>query len=110
MRIPMKTSTLPFAAALLLAAMAPVSSAVPAARAAAADMSGQPSDGDAHIIKITTGQGQPVNRHLTLGVNKSAIVELDTDAKDVLVSSPAVANAIIKTPNITPKAPTVANA
>ncbi len=97
MRISMKASTLPFATALLLAAMAPVSSAVPAARPAA-DMPGQPSDGDAHIIKITTGQGQPVNRHLTLGVNKSAIIELDTDAKDVLVSSPLVANAIIKTP------------
>ena len=97
MRIPMKASALSFTTLLLLAAMVSVSAAAPAARPTAADMPGQPSDGDAHIIKITTGQGQPVNRHLTLGVNKSAIIELDTDAKDVLVSSPTVANAIIKT-------------
>jgi len=92
----MKASAFPFATVLLLAAMAPVSAAV--TRPPVANAAGQPSDGDAHIIRITTGQGQPVSRHLTLGVNKSAIVELDTDAKDVLVSSPAVANAIIKTP------------
>jgi pilus assembly protein CpaC len=93
----MRASALPFASLLLLIPMAPVSAAT-TPPANVANALGQPSDGDAHIIKITTGQGQPVNRHLTLGVNKSAIIELDTDAKDVLVSSPAVANAIIKTP------------
>ncbi|MGZ5927772.1 MAG: type II and III secretion system protein family protein [Rhizomicrobium sp.] len=61
-------------------------------------MAAQPSESDARVIQIATGQGQPVNQHLTLGLNKAAIIELDNDAKDVLVSSPEIADAIIKTP------------
>ena len=89
----MKDSTLPFAAALLLAAMAPAAAQM--SRPAAAAASAKP-EADARVIQIATGQ--PSNQHLTLGLNKAAIVELDSDAKDVLVSSPEIADAIIKSP------------
>ena len=91
----MKASALPFAAALLIASLAP---AIAITRPPAAGMAAQPGDSDARVIQIATGQGQPLNQHLTLGLNKAAIVELDNDAKDVLVSSPEIADAIIKTP------------
>ena len=52
----------------------------------------------ARIIQVTTGHGQPVNQHMTLGLNKAAVVELDADAKDVLVSSPDIVDAVVKTP------------
>jgi pilus assembly protein CpaC len=91
----MKVSAIPFATALLIASMAP---AIAVTRSPAADMAAKASDGDTRVIKIATSQGQPVNQHLTLGLNKAAIVELDYDAKDVLVSSPDIADAIIKTP------------
>ena len=91
----MKASALPFATILLVMAMAP---AMAATRPPVANLVAQPSDSDARVIKVATGHGQPVNQHLTLGLNKAAIVELDSDAKDVLVSSPDIADAVIKTP------------
>jgi len=91
----MKDSTLPFAATLLIAAMAPAAAQM--SRPAATAVS-RPTEADTRVIQIATGQGQPVNQHLTLGLNKAAIVELDSDAKDVLVSSPDIADAIIKSP------------
>jgi pilus assembly protein CpaC len=98
MRISMKASTLPFTAALLIAAIMPASAAAQFARPAAANAPVKVADSDARVIQIATGQGQPVNQHLTLGLNKAAIVELDADAKDVLVSSPDIADAIVKSP------------
>jgi pilus assembly protein CpaC len=95
MRISMKDSTLSFAAALLIAGMAPAAAQVSRPAAATALKA---TEADARVIQIATGQGQPVNQHLTLGLNKAAIVELDSDAKDVLVSSPDIADAIIKSP------------
>jgi len=96
MKISMKDSTLPFAAALLIAAMAPAAAQM--SRPASPAGSAKPAEADARIIQVSTGQGQPVNQHLTLGLNKAAIVELDADAKDVLVSSPDIADAIVKSP------------
>jgi pilus assembly protein CpaC len=98
MRISMKASTLSFTAALLMAAMAPASAAAQFARPGPENALARPADSDARIVQIATGQGQPVNQHLTLGLNKAAIVELDADAKDVLVSSPDIADAIVKSP------------
>ena len=91
----MKASVLPLASLLLLSAMAPGGAVT---RAPNMDAPTPPPENDARVIKITTGQGQPVNQHLTLGLNKAAIIELDADAKDVLVSSPDIADAVVKTP------------
>jgi len=42
-------------------------------------------------------QGAPVKvRFLSLGIGKSAIVDLPRDAKDVLVADPKIANAVIR--------------
>ena len=96
MSISVKASALPYAAALLIAAMAPAMAAV--TRPPQPATAPQIGDNDARVISVATGHGQPVNQHLTLGLNKAAIVELDSDAKDVLVSSPEIADAVIKTP------------
>ena len=54
-------------------------------------------DDSAHVIVISAKNG-PVARRLTLSLNKAAIVQLDTDARDVLVSSPDVVDAVVRTP------------
>jgi len=89
----MKHSALPFATVLLITAMVPA-----AAQTSRPAASAKPAEADARVIQIATGQGQPVSQHLTLGLNKAAIIELDSDAKDVLVSSPDIADAIVKSP------------
>lgn len=96
MKISMKDSMRPLAAALLIAAVAPAAAQM--SRPASPANSTKAAEADARIIQVATGQGQPVNQHLTLGLNKAAIVELDADARDVLVSSPEIADAIVKSP------------
>ncbi|MGZ5933910.1 MAG: type II and III secretion system protein family protein [Rhizomicrobium sp.] len=49
------------------------------------------------VINIST-HGGTVTQRLVLGLNKAAIVQLDTDARDVLVSSPEVVDAVVRTP------------
>ncbi len=87
----MKASILQIAPLLLAASLAPVMAA-PRSQVAAIN------EDDARIIKIVSGSGQPTNQHLTLGLNKATIVELDSDAKDVMVSSPDIVDAVVKTP------------
>src|SRR5690242_706952 len=54
-------------------------------------------DTGAKVIAIQTGRG-PVNQRITLGLNKAVIVTLDADARDVLVSSPDIVDAVVRTP------------
>ena len=49
------------------------------------------------VIAIAT-RGGTVDQRITLALNKAAIVELDTDARDVLVSSPDIVDAVVRTP------------
>ncbi len=49
-------------------------------------------------VAISRGGEGPVSEQLLLGLNKAAIVELPVDAHDVLVSNPAIADAVIRTP------------
>lgn len=95
MSISIKASILPLASLLLLAAMAPAGAVT---RPPSVDAPAMPPENEARVIKVVTGKDQPVNQHLTLGLNKAAIIELDADAKDVLVSSPDIADAVVKTP------------
>lgn len=44
-------------------------------------------------VRISTGQSV---REVRLGISKSIIVELSQDAKDILVSNPSIANAIVR--------------
>jgi pilus assembly protein CpaC len=94
-RIPYKTAALSFASVLALASPMAVAAVT---RPPATNAPAPPTEADARVIRVATGHGQPVSQHLTLGLNKAAIVELDSDAKDVLVSSPDIADAVIKTP------------
>jgi len=41
-------------------------------------------------------RGDRAARFLALGIGKSAVVELPSDAKDVLVANPAIANAVVR--------------
>jgi pilus assembly protein CpaC len=49
-------------------------------------------------IKIDIGGEGPVSRSMALPLNKAAVIELPVDARDVLVSNPAIVDAVIRTP------------
>ena len=49
-------------------------------------------------VKVELGGSSPVSRSLSLPRGKSAIIDLPIDARDVLVSNPAVADAVLRTP------------
>ncbi len=55
-------------------------------------------ESSARVVRMAARDGQPENQHITLGLNKAVVVELDADAKDVLVSSPDIVDAVVKTP------------
>jgi pilus assembly protein CpaC len=69
----------------------------PAARAGEMLQGDVSSDGS-RIISVTRHGSGPVVEHLTLGRHKAAIIQLDSDARDVLVSDPKTLDAVIKTP------------
>src|ERR1700722_5734784 len=50
----------------------------------------------ARVINVSAREGT-AHEHLTLALNKAAIVQLDTDARDVLVSNPAIVDAVVRT-------------
>ena len=50
------------------------------------------------IINVATHGGAAPQQHITLGLDKAALVQLDTDARDVLVSNPAIVDAVVRTP------------
>jgi len=54
--------------------------------------------GKAKVVTIATHPGTVVNQRMDLALNKAAIVELDTDARDVLVSNPGMVDAVVRTP------------
>jgi pilus assembly protein CpaC len=49
-------------------------------------------------VKVELGGSSSVSRSLSLPRGKSAIIDLPIDARDVLVSNPAVADAVLRTP------------
>ncbi|HUO89170.1 MAG TPA: type II and III secretion system protein family protein [Rhizomicrobium sp.] len=62
--------------------------------AAAADRA---AEAGARVLTIST-RGGPVAQRLTLSLNKAVVVQLDADARDVLVSSPDIVDAVVRTP------------
>lgn len=74
--------------------------AVPATLPAAAQSSVAPvrdAEAGARLLTIST-RGSTSHQRLTLSLNKAAIVQLDADARDVLVSNPDLVDAIVRTP------------
>ncbi|HXC54272.1 MAG TPA: type II and III secretion system protein family protein [Rhizomicrobium sp.] len=54
-------------------------------------------DANTHVITIST-RGGTVTQRVTLSLGKAVIVQLDADARDVLVSSPDIVDAVVRTP------------
>lgn len=78
---------------LLPLAAAALAFAATAAAAPRAD-----DDGAPRVISVATHAGGPVHERLTLPLDKAAIVQIDADARDVLVSNPEIVDAVVRTP------------
>ena len=52
----------------------------------------------AQLVKVNTGGEGARTRSVILGLNKAAVVELPVSARDVLVSDPAIVDAVVRTP------------
>jgi pilus assembly protein CpaC len=50
------------------------------------------------VVAVSVRDGQP-NRHIKLGLNKAVIIQLDAEARDVLVSNPKIVDAVIRSPH-----------
>jgi len=52
----------------------------------------------AQLVKVDKGGEGTRTRSVVLGLNKAAVVELPVSARDVLVSDPAIVDAVVRTP------------
>lgn len=77
-------------AAVLVAAAALAGSAGADARSA--------GGGAPRIITVSALGSGTAHERITLALDKAAIVQLDTDARDVLVSNPDIVDAVVRTP------------
>lgn len=75
------------AAALVLAAADPAFASVRA-----------DDDGAARVISVASRSNGPVHQRLVLPLDKAVIVQIDADARDVLVSNPEIVDAVVRTP------------
>src|ERR1700689_2670680 len=82
----------PVLALILLAGFAGLSPA------SARHQAAPPSENNSRIITVATREGSPASQRITLALDKAAIVQLDTDARDVLVSNPEIVDAVVRTP------------
>lgn len=84
------TATRKLAVIFALALAAPLSISLASAKPAL-------DEGSARVITISTRSG-PTHQRLTLPLDKAAVVQLDTDARDVMVSNPDLVDAVVRTP------------
>jgi len=54
-------------------------------------------EANAQVMTIST-RGASAHQRLTLSLDKAAVVQLDADARDVLVSNPDLVDAVVRTP------------
>ena len=78
---------------LSIAAVLVLAAADPAIAAPRADEDGAP-----RVISVSTRSDGPVHQRLILPLDKAAIVQIDADARDVLVSNPEIVDAVVRTP------------
>ncbi len=76
---------------LLCASVAVLAGALPAA-------AGNDGGPVSKTVAVRDGGDRPASERIVLGLNKAAIIELPADAADVLVSNPAIVDAIVRTP------------
>ncbi|HEU0095465.1 MAG TPA: pilus assembly protein N-terminal domain-containing protein, partial [Rhizomicrobium sp.] len=55
-------------------------------------------ESSARTLNISTRSGGGAHQRITLSQDKAAVVQLDTDARDVLVSNPDMVDAVVRTP------------
>ncbi|HVT25244.1 MAG TPA: type II and III secretion system protein family protein [Rhizomicrobium sp.] len=63
-----------------------------------AEAAPKPAPKDTKVISIATRAGQTVNQKMNLALDKAAIIELNADARDVLVSNPEIVDAVVRSP------------
>jgi pilus assembly protein CpaC len=68
----------------------------PAAAEDRARVAAAPADDDMPTGSARLAAGDPAARFVALGVGKSIVVDLSRDVRDVLVSNPKIANAVIR--------------
>jgi pilus assembly protein CpaC len=52
---------------------------------------------ESRIVRVSAST-EAAPHHLSLALNKAAVIELDRDARDVLVANPLIADAVVRTP------------
>lgn len=76
----------------------PVAFAAFTALASGAPTAPAGDEASARLVQISTKNGTPAHQRITLGLGKAAVVEIDADARDVLVSNPEIVDAVVRTP------------
>src|SRR5476651_1184071 len=56
------------------------------------------NEAGARVMQISTRGAAGAHQRITLPLDKAAVVQLDTDARDVLVSNPDLVDAVVRTP------------
>jgi pilus assembly protein CpaC len=56
-----------------------------------------PDEASARVVLVST-RNAAQHQRITLGLGKAVVVEIDTDARDVLVSDPTIVDAVVRTP------------
>ena len=56
------------------------------------------ADDSARIVNVSVRDGTKSGRHMVLGQGKGTVIQLDVDARDVLVSNPEIVDAVVRTP------------
>lgn len=69
-----------------------------AALAGSASADARSADAGPRIVTVSALGSGTAHERITLALDKAAIVQLDTDARDVLVSNPDIVDAVVRTP------------
>jgi pilus assembly protein CpaC len=78
------------------AAPAPSAPAAPAAHMIRSKPAASPAEAEPGVLRVDLSTAGPSARTINLPQGKSAVVELPVDARDVLVTNPAVADAMLR--------------
>jgi pilus assembly protein CpaC len=55
-------------------------------------------DGSARVVSVSVHDTNKSSRRIVLALSKATVVQLDADARDVLVSNPEIVDAVVRTP------------
>jgi len=55
-------------------------------------------DQNARVVSMSVHDGSKSGRRMVLGQGKGTVIQLDSDARDVLVSNPEIVDAVVRTP------------